>query len=46
MADVEIKNRSSAEYATLANEIEGELPPFEEVYAAVRDYYESLPWKK
>ena len=44
LADAEIKKRSSAEYATLANEIEGDLPPFEEVYAIVRDYYESLPW--
>jgi len=44
LADPEIKRRSSAEYATLADEIEGALPPFEEVYAAVRDYYEALPW--
>ena len=46
LADAEIRKRSSAEYATLAGEIEGELPLFEEVYDAVRDYYESLPWKK
>ena len=45
LADEEIKKRSSAEYDTLANEIEGKLPPFEEVYTAVRDYYESLPWE-
>lgn len=44
LADAEIKKRSSAEYATLAGEIEGELPLFEEVYDAVRDYYEALPW--
>lgn len=45
LADPEIKERSRAEYATLADEIDGALPPFEEVYAAVRDYYEALPWK-
>ncbi len=45
LADPEIKKRSSAEYAALADEIEGALPPFEEVYAAVRDYHEALPWE-
>ena len=46
LADEEIIERSKAEYATLADEIDGELPPFEEVYTAVRNYYESLPWGK
>jgi hypothetical protein len=46
LADEEIMARSKAEYATLAGEIDGELPPFEEVYTAVRDYYEALPWGK
>ncbi|MHB8910883.1 MAG: hypothetical protein ACYDAA_18565 [Syntrophales bacterium] len=45
LADAEIKKRSNAEYATLADEIEGALPPFEEVYDAVRAYYEDLPWE-
>ena len=45
LADAAIRKRSSAEYATLAGEIEGELPLFEEVYDAVRDYYEALPWE-
>jgi hypothetical protein len=44
LADEEIIERSKAEYTTLADEIDGELPPFEEVYTAVRNYYESLPW--
>jgi hypothetical protein len=44
LADEEIKERSKAEYATLAVEIDGELPPFEAVYTAVREYYEGLPW--
>lgn len=46
LADEEIIERSKAEYATLADEIDGELPPFEDVYTAVRNYYESLPWGK
>ena len=46
LADEEIVERSKVEYATLADEIDGELPPFEEVYTAVRNYYESLPWGK
>lgn len=46
LADDEIMVRSKAEYLTLADEIDGELPPFEEVYTAVRNYYESLPWEK
>jgi Nucleotidyl transferase AbiEii toxin, Type IV TA system len=46
LADDEIMERSKAEYATLADEIDGELPPFEEVYSAVRNYYEALPWGK
>jgi hypothetical protein len=46
LADEEIIGRSKAEYATLAGEIDGVLPPFEEVYTAVRNYYEALPWGK
>jgi len=46
LSDEEIMKRSKAEYKTLANEIDGTLPPFEEVYIAVRNYYESLPWGK
>ena len=46
LADEEIIERSKAEYATLADEIDGELPPFEVVYTAVRNYYEALPWGK
>jgi|TARA_E500000178_G_C16997665_1_gene744016 hypothetical protein len=28
----------------LAKEIEGELPDFEEAFAQVNAFYESLPW--
>ena len=44
MADEEIIKRSKEEYATLADEIDGELTPFDVVYAVVRNYYESPPW--
>lgn len=39
-----LKERSKKEYETLAQEIEGELPQFEEVYSIISDYYCSLPW--
>jgi len=38
------RRRSEREYGQLAVEVEGELPPFDEVYETVRDFYESLPW--
>lgn len=28
----------------MADEIEGELPDFEEAFAMVRDYFRGLPW--
>lgn len=37
-------NRSSSEYHLLAQEISGDLPPFEVIYKKVRIYYEALPW--
>lgn len=46
LADEEIVERSKSEYSTLADEIDGKLPPFEEVYTTVRNYYETLPWGK
>lgn len=46
LADEEIIKRSKTEYKTLAYEIDGMLPPFEEVYLTVKNYYESLPWGK
>jgi len=45
LRDPEIINRSRSDYGSLAQEIEGELPPFDEIYGMVTDYYESLPWK-
>ncbi|ODB98565.1 hypothetical protein A3196_10095 [Candidatus Thiodiazotropha endoloripes] len=43
--DPEIKKRSHAQYHTLADEIEGDLPDFDEIYNAVQIFYESLPWE-
>jgi hypothetical protein len=42
--DDEIIRRSKTEYKNLAQEIEGELPSFDEVYLLVKKYYISLPW--
>lgn len=44
LRDSDVIARSSHEYETLADEIAGDLPPFDRVYGTVRDYYESLPW--
>lgn len=43
MDEPEIKQRAKAEWDTLALEI-GDLPPFEERFALMRDLYVSLPW--
>ena len=43
MDDPEIKQRAQADWDTLALEI-GDLPPFDERFALMRDLYISLPW--
>lgn len=43
--DSEIKERSKAQYHTLEDEIEGQLPDFDEIYLIVQRFYESLPWQ-
>lgn len=43
MDDPEIKQRAQAEWDTLALEI-GNLPPFNERFALIRNLYVSLPW--
>jgi len=45
MQNPEIRRRSQREYEDLRDEIDGDLPPFDEVYDAVKRYYESLPWE-
>ena len=44
LADPEVKRRASRDYATLRDEVEGELPNFETAYARVLNFYASLPW--
>ena len=44
MQNREIIRRSEAQYDQLKILIVGELPPFDEVYGAMRVYYEGLPW--
>ena len=44
LEDPSIVARSRAEYRALAGEIPTDLPPFEMVYANVRQFYEALPW--
>ena len=40
----EVKRRAKADYHTLADEIEGELPDFETAYEKIDQFYRSLPW--
>jgi predicted nucleotidyltransferase component of viral defense system len=44
--DPELKSRAKKEYHTLEDEIEGELPAFDELFQKVADFYRSLPWSK
>jgi len=41
----ETRNYSRNEYEGLRHEIEGELPPFEDLYNKVNEYFKSLPWR-
>ncbi|MND00373.1 hypothetical protein D3C83_189610 [compost metagenome] len=45
LRDQEIRERAEADYKSLAAEIEGDLPAFDESYELVTNFYESLPWK-
>ena len=42
--DAEVKRRAAAEYDTLKDEVQGELPDFEVAYAEVLAFYQALPW--
>lgn len=42
--DAETRKRSQKDYLTLTDEIEGDLPDFDETYDAVNKFYQSLPW--
>lgn len=45
LRDKDIIKHSKTEYASLAQEIDIDLPPFKEIYKIVQEYYESLPWQ-
>jgi len=44
LRDPQVRAMSSKGYDTLEPEIEGDLPPFEDAYKVVQDFYEGLPW--
>lgn len=41
----ELKRRAKEYYATIADEIEGDLPDFDESFEYAATFYRSLPWK-
>ena len=40
----EVRDRAKSQYHTLSDEVEGELPVFEDAYDVVVEFYQSLPW--
>ena len=42
----ELKSRAKKDYPSLKNEIEGEIPDFDDLFQKVADFYRSLPWSK
>jgi len=45
MRNPEIVRRSKAHYRQLGSGIEGALPHFDDIYAAMKAYYETHPWE-
>ena len=43
--DSELRDRAEKTYPELVDEVENELPEFDEVYETVKEFYENLPWK-
>jgi len=43
--DPELRRRAEKEYATLTDEIQGDLPDFDESFKLVGSFYRSLPWE-
>jgi len=41
----ELKKRAQAQYHTLADEIPGDLPDFDQLFAKAQKLYKSLPWE-
>lgn len=44
MQNAEIKRMAAKGYEDMRADVEGSLPPFDEIYQAVQDFYEKLPW--
>ncbi|MCA2998053.1 MAG: nucleotidyl transferase AbiEii/AbiGii toxin family protein [Rhodocyclaceae bacterium] len=44
LSEDEIRKRSMAEYDQLQREIQGTLPPFDEAFETVEEFYRSLDW--
>lgn len=43
-SDPELKARAREHYQTLEDEVEGDLPDFDEIFVGVAEFYRSLPW--
>jgi DNA replication initiation complex subunit (GINS family) len=44
LASPELRRRAQKEYQTLADEIDGDLPDFNESFELIESFYRSLPW--
>lgn len=44
MSDDEVYSKSKVRYEALKDEIDGDLPDFDEAFSFVKGFYESLPW--
>jgi hypothetical protein len=44
MQNAEIKRMAAKGYEDMRADVEESLPPFDEIYQAVQDFYEKLPW--
>ncbi|MES9859252.1 MAG: nucleotidyl transferase AbiEii/AbiGii toxin family protein [Candidatus Thiodiazotropha sp. 4PDIV1] len=42
--DPELRERAERDYLTLEDEVDGELPDFNEIFEKVSAFYKSLPW--
>lgn len=45
MASAEVRRRAEYDYPTLADEVDGELPDFDDAYRMVAVFYRELPWQ-
>lgn len=45
ISEAKIIARAERDYSSLAQEIDCELPPFDEAYSMISNFYKSLPWE-